>query len=81
MANSILFDGLVNTFDDVKDLEEWAIEYGHSHELVVQERITFLRNQSISESMDVDIGLNSDKPDEVSTIYIYIYIYLYLRLL
>ena len=59
MANSILFDGLVNTFDDVKDLEEWAIEYGHSHELVVRERIT-LRNQSISESMDISPHNNSN---------------------
>ena len=43
MANSDLFDQMVLSFEDANDLEEWAIEYGHYEEDIVQRHIAHLR--------------------------------------
>ena len=60
MANSNLFDGLVLSFDDAKDLEEWAAIYGHIDEQIVQYQINYLRNQSKSGSRDLDKSSHMD---------------------
>ena len=46
-----MFNGLVNSFEDVEVLERWAIEYGHYNEVVVQERLRLLRSASVQQSI------------------------------
>ena len=47
MAQADLFTEFVLTFEDADLLEEWAQEYGHINENIVQTTITRLRNRSL----------------------------------
>ena len=83
MANSSLFDGLILSFDDANDLQEWATEFGHLDEPIVQEHIAFLRNRSESMDANMDIvyriSFEQCKSSEGKNIIYLLYIFSYFQ--
>ena len=73
MANSSLFDGLILSFDDANDLQEWATEFCHLDEPIVHEHITFLRNRSESMDTNMDIGSHLISANQVKVRILFIY--------
>ena len=53
MANLTVFDNFVLGFVNTDDLVQWALEYGHFEEPIVQHRLSFLRGESDMETNEV----------------------------
>ena len=62
MANSTLFNQLILSFEDPEDLEQWAKDYGHFDEDIVQEHLGFLYSRISQENvnaLDIPNGLET----------------------
>ena len=64
MDTSDMFNGMIRSFDDPDVLEQWAKEYGHFNEPVVQERLRELRESMDAQHMSDDTYANKENYDQ-----------------